>query len=313
MPRELYDERRLLHELRRRLSPYIYRSGSDRAAARRLFTVGVAIQEAILDHGGEGLVIRVLRFDDVAVYEVFREDGHLKVEGPSRSEVERKVRDRYGTVVSKSQRALLPTLYGRLVRIPEVSLSMNPLRKILIFLEETGVASPQAIRRPGQKLARVRRYFSLLEDLGYIAKENGGYVPGRGFADLKAGAVEPPALYEHILGDVIRRRSKYLQEVLHWTMMVPFLRWSNAYYLPAYEAGHLLRTERDELVTTYSRYYGYKRRQAEVITQLQRTVDAGALKREKPYYLGDESILASYSKRADEEKVLQPAVGIEES
>ncbi|MEE9601535.1 MAG: hypothetical protein V3W22_07560, partial [Thermoplasmata archaeon] len=107
-------------------------------------------------------------------------------------------------------------------------------------------------------------------------------------------------------GDVIRQRSKYLQEVLHWTMMVPYLRWSNSYYLPAYQAGHLLRLERDELNRFYQRYYRYTHRKVRVISQLQRTVDSGALRREKPFYLGDPSVLEEYFTQAEREGILSP-------
>lgn len=306
LERGLYDAKVVLHELRRDISPYLYQNSTQRSNGKNLLTVGLGIQEPILDHGDEGLVVRFLSLDNIATYEAQVKGGQLVVEGPSRRDVDRKAKDRYDAIVSKSHRTLLPILYGRLVRIPEVSIAMSPLRRILIFLEETGHISPEVIQKPHQSVSRVERYFSLLKELGYIASDNGGYVPGSGFSELKADAVEPPELYERILGDVIRQRSKYLQEVLHWTMMVPFLRWSNVYYLPAYAAGHLLRSERRELVRNYSRYYRARRTEAETIFQLQRTVDVGALRREKPFYLGDPTLLESYFRSADEAGVLDP-------
>lgn len=304
LERGLSDSEVVLKTLRRNISPYLYESRTEKADGGIAMTVGLGIQEPIVDHGERGLTVHFTRLEDVATYETHMAKGRMFVEGPSRTDVNQRANDKYGAIISRSHRALLPILYRKLVRIPEVSISMSPLRKILIFLEETGHVSAKAIRRPGQSTSRVEMYFSLLRDLGYIQSDNGGYVPGSGFSDLKSIDVGPPDLYEHILGDVIRRRSKYLQEVLHWTMMVPFLRWSNTYYLPAYQAGRLLRSDRVELVQNYTRYYGSKRREAETISQLQRTVDVGALRRETPFYLGDQGILEDYFRKADEQRVL---------
>jgi hypothetical protein len=235
----------------------------------------------------------------------------VKFEGLNRRDFVKRARDRYSQMVEYSQIALLPSLFSKLVSVPEVSLSMSPLGKILMSVEERGSITLSGLAKGPEAEVKVQRYFSLLTDLAYIEQEDGHYVPSKGMKNLQANKIRPPELYERILGDVIRKRSKYLEEVLHWTIMVPYLRWSNTYYFTAYEAGYLVRLERNDFVGNYRRFYRTKHDELTEMSQIQRIVDVGTLKREDKYYEGKQSILDEFSSRADEEVALEPLrVGI---
>ncbi|MBI2139156.1 hypothetical protein HYU13_06195 [Candidatus Woesearchaeota archaeon] len=301
--------KQLLAYARRHVSPYIYLSSLDQS--RSVASLGLQIQDVIVDHGKHGSTLRFIPLDNVISVQWIPAGRKAKFEGLSRRNFVKRARDRYSQMVEHSQIALLPSLYSKLVSVPEVSLSMSPLRKILMSVEERGSIAPAGLARGPEAEVKAQRYFSLLTDLGYIELEDSYYVPSKGMKNLQANKIRPPELYERILGDVIRKRSKYLQEVLHWTMMVPYLRWSNTYYFTAYEAGYLVRVERDDFVGNYRRFYGTKHDELTEMSQIQRIVDAGALKREDRYYEGKQKILDEFSSRADEEVALEPLrVGI---
>lgn len=289
----------LLLQIRRTVSPYAYLSQAEQNQA----TVGMQIQEVITDHSQGGSTIKFINFDNVAQYE--RSSGvKQKLSGPTRTQFIRQVRKQYLSIVDSSQKILLPSVYSRLVYVPEVNLSMNPLRKILIILQDQGSVTRDELGRRLSPVEKSGPYFSLLDELGYLQSEDEHYIPGLKMRNLQADEVEPPELYERILGDVIRQRSKYLKEVLHWTMIVPYLRWCNSYYLPSYEAGRSIKLETNDFVDNYKRYYGIRRDYPTEINQIQRIVDAKAISKSEGFYEGQEDIFKEYSREADKEPLL---------
>ncbi len=299
--------RQVLLYARRNISPYAYLSSVDRKLSTA--SIGIQIQEAIVDHGEIGSTLRTVNLDNIGYFKWGRtQRGSFRFHGPSRTEFARRARELYFSIIEKSHQVLLPSLYTRLVHVPEVNMAMSPLRKILIFLEKNGSISPADLGRrlAGEEGDKARRYFTLLADLDFVKKEEDKYVPGSEMSRLKADAVQPPELYERILADVIEKRSKYLHEVLHLTMMVPFLRWSNAYYFPAYEAGHLIEMENEELVSNYRRFYRMKHEPMTEMNQIQRILDIKVLSMKGDYFAGEPEIFHDYSMKADNAAILEP-------
>jgi hypothetical protein len=298
----------ILHFVRRNFSPYAYLSSIDRDASEA--RIGLQIQEAIIDHGEIGSTIRTLNIDNVGLFKWRYMHGRMKLHGPSRRQVAMRANERYSAIVDRSQQLLLPSLYTKLVHVPEVEIAMTPLRKILMMLEKEKSVSHRDLGRRFTKDegAKAKRYFSLLCDLDFVKEEKGRFVPGQSMSELRID-VRPPILYERILAEVIQKRSKYLKEVLHWTMMVASLRWSNAYYFPAYEAGHLIKMADEELGDNYKKFYGIKHEQATELDQIQKIIDNEVLVREEEKYVrGREEIFTSYSRSADEAAILEPQI-----
>ncbi|MHB8568090.1 MAG: hypothetical protein ACYC7D_15915 [Nitrososphaerales archaeon] len=293
--------RKLLHEVRRSISPYAYLA--ETTASRT--SVGLQIQDVIADQSGEGPYLKFIMLDHIADYEL-TSSNTAKFSGPGKREFVRRARERYNAIIQDSQKALLPSIYNRLVQVNEVNLSMTPLRKILMYVEEEGSITMDLLTRGLYPVSKSQKYLALLLDLEYIAEEGKAYVPGPAMKDLHAANIQPPVLYQRILGDVIQNRPKYLQEVLHWTMMVPYLRWSNAYYLPAYEVGHTLRLDKDDLIRNYERFY---RRRHDTLTQrdqIGNIVSVGAIKKENGFYIGDDDVFLRFQKEADALASLEP-------
>lgn len=273
-------------------------------------SIGLQVQEAIIDHGEIGSTIRTINIDNIASFKWKYKHGRVKLKGPSRTQIGMRAKERYSAIVDRSQQLLLPSLYPKLVHVSEVDLAMAPLRKILLMLERDKSVSHRDLGRRFAKDEgmKARRYFSLLCDLGFVKEEGGRYVPGQSMSELR-GDVKPPVLYERILAEVIQKRSKYLKEVLHWTMMVASLRWSNAYYFPAYEAGHLVKMADEELGDNYKKLYGVKHERATELDQIQKIINTDVLVREEEKYVrGQEEIFESYSRSADEADILSPQI-----
>ncbi|MDG7012273.1 MAG: hypothetical protein JRN17_04200 [Nitrososphaerota archaeon] len=305
---EKLQSKQLLTYLRRRYSPYLYFSEYDPSSSRAV--LGIEIQEFVLDHKDKNdSEIRFIELDDIASIKWSRNKKDFRITDMNRNEFVRRVNDRYMTMTEHSQQALLPTLYTRLVRIPQVDMNMSPLRNILTAIEEDGFVLPNALGKKYEMFEQVRNYFTLLRDLHYIKEERGQFVAGPEMKNLQANEIEPPLLYETILGEVLRKQAGYLQDVLHWTMITPYLRWCNAYYYPAFMAGHLVKAEQNELVQNYKRFYGGGYQESVVETgQIQRIVHVEILSKEGRYYEGHQTIFEEFSGNAKQDAVLLPAM-----
>jgi hypothetical protein len=150
---------------------------------------------------------------------------------------------------------------------------------------------------------KVRNYFTLLRDLDIIRAEGDNYVAGPKMRKVSVEESEEE-LYSRILAFVLEQRFDYIREVLKWTMMVPFLEWSNAYYFPAYEAGTLLRWKDDDYFGHYHRLYSRPKSDIEILAQTTKVRDAEVVLQQGDFWVGDEEIFEEFSKQSDREHLL---------
>jgi hypothetical protein len=300
----------LLAHLRQRFGPYVFISDYERDT--KTVSLGIEIHEIILDHSKEDRsTINYIPFEDVATLTWSRAGNKFKISGLTLPQFTKRVRERYTSITERSHRALLPSLYKRLVTISDVDVNMRPLKKILVGITRTGQYSPESFHKPPEKAEQVRNYFTLLSDMRYIKREDGFFVQGPGMKNLNAAEMEPQELYRHILADVLREHSQYLKEVLRWTMITPFLRWSHSYYRPALSANSLLQLDRSELESYYNMFYGpWKVSPDEDVAQIDAVVQAkilGYLKGQ-PYIFGYQNILDEYAANARADPMLATIV-----
>lgn len=300
-------DRRLLSHLRRSFSPYVYLNNVDEKTGEA--TVGIEIQEVVLDHRrNPDSAIRFVPLDNVASIRFKQSNLGVETLGLGRNEFVKRVRERYITIIEHSHRALLPSLYSKLVRIHEVSVAMTPLRRILLRIDEEGSMSPRDFGKRKSFKSQTQNYFHVLADLEFIKQEGRKFVAGRAMKNLQTSEMKSEEVYEMILGEVLQRRKKYLTEVLHWTMLVPYLHWCNAYYFPAAMAGHLVKTGKDELVNNYTRFYeGWHPLNVNTV-QLDRVVNVDILYRKGNYYDGEQKILEEYITNAEKDSLLEPII-----
>jgi len=286
----------------RHFTPYAYVSTFDDHSSEA--SLGIQIQEIIPDRGTKGATIRVVELDDVVSCKWFVSNGRMRVSGLTRTHFASQVRRQYTNILQRSQNALLPSLYTRLVRIPQVSQAMSPLEKIVVKIHQDSRISPDQLHANVFKPATVQKYFTLLADLDMVRREDGHYVAGPRMKILE-GEENSDEVYAAILGEVLQKRLKYMREILHWTMLGSYLQWSNAYYFPAYEANRLIKTERQDLIDVYRRLYktGYDTDQ---MFQLRKIVNAHIINSRRNYYEGDPEIFDGYVRNANREKILEP-------
>jgi hypothetical protein len=304
-------EKQILEYARDRLSPYIYVSEIDeRSSEARL---GLMIQDGIVDHETDEFRIRTVKLSDIGSLRWSRSPrGKIQFRGSTRTQLVKNTNDLYSSIINRSQQLLLTSLYVKLVTIDTVSVAMKPFKKILVSLEESE-HEIVAVHDFGQKLSdkkrqRIPQYFNLLRELGYIERVGDGkYTVGNAMSNLKADSIESSRLYAMILADVIRRRSKYLQQVLHLTMIVPFLRWSNSYYFPSYEADRLVKMHDKEIIANCRRYYGVRTDEETAKSQLQSMVERDIFTRDASgNYRGIDQTFEEYKSSADRDAILAP-------
>jgi len=270
--------------------------------------IGIQIQEIIPDYKTEETTIRVVALDNVAELVWARRAGRIKIKNLTRNDFVKDVRHSYLSKVHESQSILLPTVYKRLVEVPHVIVAMSPLRKILMQIDDNGRIAPGELGRGKRRDLKVRKYFGLLEDLEFVKAEDGHFVAGSRMRNLQAGEMKPPEVFRTILAEIMQKKAKYLRDVLHWTMMVPYLQWCNAYYFPAYEAGHLVKTERDFLIHNYRRFYETTHLRSAETDEVQQVVDAELLVKDHTQYEGTREVFDDYAHKMDTENILQSPV-----
>jgi hypothetical protein len=296
-------EATFLRALHREVGSSLYFRESPAQKQPGEFMVGACVMEILDDAKSSKRTVRYVRLDDVALYRCRIKRGRLVIDGPSRRDVSRKATASYSRIIQRSQDLLLSSLYQRLVAIDDVRLAMNPLRTILLMLEKSGAVRSDMFTSARRSPAKVQNYFTLLQDLEIIKRENGDFVPGPVMKRLSLEDSEVD-LYSRIIAFVLERRFDYIREVLKWTMMIPFLEWSNAYYFPAYEADTMLRWRDEDYFGHYNRLYRRPRTQAEVVSQTAKVRDAGVVLREGGYWVGDDEIFEEFSKHSDRENLL---------
>jgi len=297
------EKAEVLRILQRKVASNLYITETSGTRASGEYHVGASVTEILDDAKALQRTVRYVKLDDVASYKYRLSRTRLLLEGPSRRGVAQRANAHYRRIVHRSQDLLLPSLYGRLVRIPDVRLAMSPLRTILLMLNQENGVRPSMFVSARKGAAKVKNYFTLLSDLRVVQLEDGNYVPGPFMRKLSVEASEEE-LYSRILASALEKRFEYIREVLKWTMMVPFLEWSNAYYFPAYEAGSLLRLRDDDYFGHYYRLYRRPRNKAEVLAQATKVKDAGVLLRDETFWTGDEEIFDEFSKQSDQHQLL---------
>lgn len=219
------------------------------------WTPVVVVRDAVEDRVG-ALVVKNVRVSLKLDYELSKSGTRFLIDGPPVAAFRKELRMSVRSIGDVSQRALLPNLFRKLVEVPAVLGVMNPLRAILLTLRDDGTVAPSADFLAHYDPAKVKRYFGLLSDLDFVQSEGEQYVPGPGMMRLGQNEADSAGLISRVLGEALRRSYTYMTEVLGWKLMVPYLRWSNAYYWKALEADRLPVLDKDSWSRSHLQLYG---------------------------------------------------------
>lgn len=269
---------------------------------------GVETRDVVRDSKGDW-VIRSVNLPVDVPYTISRTGGRVVLQGPTFREFHGAVVSQYRTLGDASQKALLPQLFENLVQISAIRQVMSPLRAILLSLGE------QDSIKPGHPLLRrysptkIDRYFQLLEDLKYVSIEREDYVSGPAFRSAAKVHGESTSIVSKILGDALRQRYDYMTDILGWRLMVPYLRWSSAYYWKALEAERLPVLDARAWADSHVQLYG-KPTHGNPVTQLDDMVHAKIVERQHGGYLGLEDVFEPYRRNAIQSPLVREVLSI---
>ena len=265
-------------------------------AGRGSLRCNVGARDPIDDVSGESSARRITLQINLE-YQVDRKGGRTIISGPGRTELHRAVTEKYGSLGQTSQKALLPQLFVNLTRIPAIHQVMTPLRAFVLELSDVGSVRPtdKSFRRYDPKKAR--QYLSILQELGYVKLEGTDYVPAGRL--LKAGKSygEGAEIVPMILADSLQKASGYMVDVLGWRLMVPYLRWSNAYYWKALEADRLPTLSKPAWTESHLLLYGSPTH-GNPRTQIDDMVREGIVKYDGRGFTGVPNVFEPYRRQA---------------
>ena len=243
--------------LRRNLGTRAFLSGVGEVGKKWVIQAGSTYVEIIDDDKTLARAVSFTRIPDVLSLEVVRSSNRYVIQLPK--DDPRKLLDgRYRGLIARHEGEILKHSYRQLVHISEVDLAMRPISDILSRVHNYGQFVPPAPRggRSTERVRRLAKYTRFLTDIGFIRPEGASFVPGPNLPRGFATDTPEEEVYEEFLGRVLESSHQFLTEVLHLTMIKPFLRIENSYYWPAHQLGGLLRIKRERFGRVYSKYYG---------------------------------------------------------
>lgn len=230
-------------------------------------------------------------------YSVNRRAGRLVVSGPNRTSMHRAVTEKYRDLGEKSQQALLPQLFENLTRIPAIHQVMTPLRAFVLHISDNNELdlTDRALRRYEPR--KTQQYVNLLKALGYVRSEGDKIVPAGLMTKVKASYGSGASIVPRILADALKEASGYMVDILGWRLMVPYIRWSNAYYWKALEADNLPRISMQSWNASHLQFYGSPTH-GNPRTQIDDMVRANIVSYEKEGFEGVREVFEPYRKQA---------------
>jgi hypothetical protein len=269
---------------------------------------GVETQDVVRDSTGEWVIRSVSLPLDIQ-YNLRKSKGRTIVDGPPFRDFHAAVVSQYRSLGDVSQRALLPQLFENLVQISAIRQVMSPLRAILLSLGEQESIQPGHPLIKRYEPAKIRRYFGLLQDLGYVSEEGVDFVAGPALLSARKVHSESTSVVSRILGDALRQRYDYMTDILGWRLMVPYLRWSSAYYWKALEAERLPVLDAKAWTESHVQLYG-RPTHGNPVTQLDDMVHVKIVERRGPGYLGLDEVFEPYRHNALENSLVREVLSI---
>lgn len=276
--------------LRRALGIRAFLSGVGKVGKQRVVQAGASRFEVIDDDRTLERSIAFTRIPDVVSLEVVKSPKGYLIQLP-REDPEQLLEDRYRGLIARHESEVLKHSFRQLVHISEVDLAMRPISDILVRIHNYGSFAPPAPRGGSKSLraARLAKYTRFLSDLGFVKPEGAQFVPGPNLPGGFAPDTPEEEVYEEFIGRVLQSSHQFLTEVLHLTMIKPFLRIENSYYWPAHRVGANLSIRRERFGREFSKYYGPKPPKFE--GHLQSLIRKGGLQSEGNSVTGTPEIL----------------------
>ncbi|MCL4308642.1 MAG: hypothetical protein M1126_04680 [Candidatus Thermoplasmatota archaeon] len=265
-------------------------------------------RDEIWDRSDDSLVIRPIEVPLGLFITETRKGKNRVLEGPNVSEVRRATRAKFREIGVRSQTALLPDIFVKLSRVAQVRQVMGPLHTALSTIRMRGELDPNTLVNREREREKWKAYLKFLTSAGYVRQGGIGFVAGRTFESILNEKGGPQAI-PVALGRLLYDNFGYMTEVLGWRMMIPYLRWTSAYYWRALEAESLPSLDWDAWSSTYGLLYG-KQTHGSPISQAQSLLEVEILREDGPRFVGTKDVFKPYQERARKDPVLTQVLSL---
>lgn len=267
-------------------------------------------RDEIWDRATDHVTIRPIQVPLGLVVTQVRKGRSVELTGPNVTQFRRAVRLKMREIGAQSQKALLPDIFEKLSHVAQVRQTMGPLHTALTQIRMTSELDPAKLVTRKREQQKWGTYLRFLEEADYIRKSGATFVSGPAFDSVMKKRADASAI-PTALGQLLYSHYSYMTEVLGWHMMVPYLRWTNAYYWRAFEAGKLPSLDWDAWSSTYGSLYG-KQTHGSPLSQAQSLIEAGIIRERGPkVFVGIDEVFRPYQEKAEKNEflhsVLNPA------
>lgn len=239
-------------------------------------------------------IVKFLRFDSVGLIELKKEDKGFEITLPFVDEIENKINLKLNNLLFSVENAILENAHEKLVEIPLVQISLNPIKEILLTIHQNGFMEiKDFIKNKG--LQKATRYIHFLNNLDFIRCENERCIAGNRTIELEhiLSSENEQKLYKKLLANVLQHGYGSIHDYLKLTCLTPYIRWTTSYFLPSIQTNKLLFVTEKLLRERFNSYYAIKKSFIKTSNQLNQIINAEILHREDSLIRGNEAIFNS--------------------
>ncbi len=261
-------------------------------------------RDEIWDRRTGGVTVRPLEVP-LGLYFTHTRGGRAPVvEGPNLVELRRAFTAKCRELGVRSQKALLPDIFVKLSKVAQVRQVMGPLHTALATIRMQNELDPRLLATRKREQVKWKTYLAFLEQTGYVRRVGTKFESGKSFEAILSTVSGPQAI-PRALGELLYENFTYMTSVLRWGMMVPYLRWTNAYYWRALEARGLPALDWQTMSATYGLLYGPPTH-GSPLSQAQSLLEAGILEESgKKCFVGTSDVFAPYRDKAENDPFIR--------
>lgn len=286
--------------VKRKVSPSLFvTDGHELNENTFVYSINNSYPKMIWDNNEELAIYRFINVHNIGTIKAKVKDDIIKViDMTERGRLQEKFDKEIQNIYKKSEMALLKTIHDSLVRIPFVQTAMSPIRTILEKVDREGVV-PVGDKFGYRNLGKTEKYIDFLSSLNFIRVENEKIYPDKELNAIRNLDISLKEFHNKILSAVLRRGFAYIQDYLHLTLITPFIRLSNSYFLPSYESEKLLEFSIEDFRKSYHDIYNIRKSKNKISRQLSYITEQNILQETKRgFYTGERGIFEEFRKIA---------------
>ncbi|MHA1742037.1 MAG: hypothetical protein ACTSVD_08105 [Candidatus Thorarchaeota archaeon] len=193
---------------------------------------------------------------------------------------------------SYAERLLMAASSDRIARLPEVATALNPVYEILLALYEDGQArlSDFISSRSSKREMKIRQYFALLGEMGFLRSYEDGFAPGNAFTSILETTSSFDDLTLAVFSEILKHRYSYLRNVVSLGNLERIVRIANIVYYDEIHTQAAIPRSRETLRSQFQLEYGTTISLNSIRTNLYKLHRVDVVRRTKNLYHGVGSV-----------------------